>query len=41
LSVICLGDTKLNGGSITEIDKAKTRITQVCKVTVTGSAPLG
>jgi hypothetical protein len=40
LSVICLGNPKLTGGSIIEIAKAKT-LTQVCEVTSTGSAPLG
>jgi len=39
--VICLGNTKLNFGSIIEIEKAKTPLTGVCKVSFTGSAPLG
>jgi len=39
--VICLGNPKLNGGVIIEIDKAKTMLTRVCEVTLTGSAPLG
>jgi len=38
--VICLGDPKLNGGTIIEIDKAKTTITRACKVTLIGSAAL-
>jgi len=39
--VICLGNPKFSGGSITEIDEAKTKQTRVCEVTLTGSAPLG
>jgi len=34
LSVICLRNPKLNGGSITEIDMAKTTIRPVCEVTL-------
>jgi len=30
----------MTGVSITEIDEAKTKITRVCEVTVSGSAPL-
>jgi len=33
--MICLGNPKLNGGSIIEIDKAKTTLTRVCEVTLT------
>jgi len=40
LSVICLGNPKVNGKSITEIDKAKTKLTRVCEVPLTGRAPL-
>jgi hypothetical protein len=40
LSAICLGKSKLNGGSIIDIDKAKTTLTRVCEITLTGSAPL-
>jgi len=39
--VIWLGNPKLNGGSITEIDKAKITLTRACEFTLTGSAPLG
>jgi hypothetical protein len=40
--VFCLGNPKLTGGSITELDEAKTTLMQVCEVTLTGSAaPLG
>jgi len=40
LSVTCLGNPKLTGGSITEIVEAKTTPTHVCKITLTGIAPL-
>jgi len=39
--VICLGNPKLTGGRITEIVEAKTMLTQVCEITITGSGPLG
>jgi len=39
--VICLGNPKLNGGSIIEVDKAKTTLTLVCEVTFTGSSAFG
>jgi len=38
LSVICLGNPKLAGGSITEIDEAWTTVRGVGEVTLTGSA---
>jgi len=41
LSVIYLGNPKLTIGNITEIDEAKTTLTRVCEITLTGSAPLG
>jgi len=31
---MCLRNPKLNGGSITEIDMAKTTITRICEVTL-------
>jgi hypothetical protein len=40
LSVICLQNPKLTGGSINEKNEAKTMLTQLCEVTLTGSAPL-
>jgi hypothetical protein len=39
--VICLGNPKLNGGSITEIGEAKTTLTLVYEITLTGSVPVG
>jgi len=41
VSVICLGNPKLTGGSITEIADAKTALTRVHEIPLTGSAPLG
>jgi len=40
-SAICLGNSNLNGGSITEIDKDKTMLTRVYKVTLTDNARFG
>jgi hypothetical protein len=40
LSMICLGNPKLTGGSIIEIAQAMT-LTRVCEVNSTGNAPLG
>jgi hypothetical protein len=34
-----LGNTKLTGASIIEIDEAKVTLTRVCEITLTGSAP--
>jgi len=39
--VFCLENPKLTGGSITEFDEAKTMLTRVWEVSLTGSAPLG
>jgi len=41
LSVICLGYPKLAGGSITEFNNARTKVTGLGKVTLKGSAHLG
>jgi len=41
LSVICLGNPKLTGGSTTEIVEAKTVLTRVYNIPLTGSARLG
>jgi hypothetical protein len=40
ISEICLGNPKLTGGSITEIE-VKTTLKRVFEITLTGSAPLG
>jgi len=39
--VICSGNPKLTGDSITKIAEAKTTLMQVYEITLTGSAPLG
>jgi len=41
LSLICLGNSKLTGGSITEIVEAKATLTRVRKITLTDSALFG
>jgi hypothetical protein len=39
--MMCLGNPKRNGGSITEFVEAKTKITGVYEITLTDSASLG
>jgi hypothetical protein len=39
--VIFLGNPKLTGGSITEIDENKTTVTRVWEITLAGGATLG
>jgi hypothetical protein len=41
LTVICSGNAKLTGGSITKIVEAKRTLKRVYEITLTDSAPLG